>query len=140
VGDLRGTRQLQRRRCGALTFVAALIGFGLCCSAALSQVATPSEMHFPARANVSNSPSVPSDTPMLLQADEINYDYPNNTVSSVGHVQIHYGESTIEANRVIFDQKNQRLRAEGDVRLTEPNDTLVLGALILLDLSANSFW
>jgi len=77
---------------------------------------------------------------MLVQADEINYDYPNNTVFAVGHVQIYYGESTIEANRVIFDQKNKRLRAEGDVRLTEPNGILVSGAMILLDLSANSFW
>ena len=77
---------------------------------------------------------------MLVQADEINYDYPNNTVSAIGHVQIHYGESTIEANQVIFDQKNQRLRAEGDVRLTEPNGILVLATLIILNLSDNSFW
>jgi LPS-assembly protein len=77
---------------------------------------------------------------MRVQADEINYDYPNNTISAVGHVQIEYGESTIEANQVIFDQKNKRLRAEGDVRLTEPNGILVLAALIILNLSENSFW
>jgi LPS-assembly protein len=140
VGDLKGTRQLRRRRYGALTFVAALIGFGLFCSAARSQVAAPNEMHFPTRTNVPNSLSVPPNTPMLVQADEINYDYPNNTISAVGHVQIYYGESTIEANQVIFDQKNKRLRAEGDVRLTEPSGILVLGALILLNFSANSFW
>jgi LPS-assembly protein len=132
--------QLRRRRYGALTFVAALTGFGLCCSAALSQVAAPNEMHFPARTNIPNSPSVPPNTPMLVQADEIKYDYPNDTISAVSHVQIYYGESIIEANQVIFDQKNKRLRAEGDVRLTEPNGILVLGALILLNVSANSFW
>ena len=140
MGDLTGTRRLRRRRYGALTFVAALTGFGLCCSAALSQVVAPNEMHFPARTNVPNSLSVPPNTPMRVQADEINYDHPNNTISAVGHVQIYYGESTIEANQVIFDQKNKRLRVEGDVRLTEPNGILVLATLIILNLSDNSFW
>ena len=132
MGDLRGTRQLRRRRYGALTFVAALIGLGLCCSTAHSQVGTTNEMHFPARSKIPNSPPIPPNAPMLVQADEIKYDYPNNTVSAVGHVQIYYGGSTIEANQVIYDQKNKRLRAEGNARLTEPNGRITYGQVINL--------
>ena len=53
-----------------------------------------------------------SDTPMLLQASEIRYDYTNNTVSAVGSVQIYYNGATIEADEVIYDQKTKRLRAQ----------------------------
>ena len=56
---------------------------------------------------------------MLVQATEINYDYANNRVAAVGNVQIYYGDSTLEANRVVYDQKTKRLHAEGNVRLTE---------------------
>ena len=38
---------------------------------------------------------------MLVQAREINYDYVNHRVAAVGNVQIYYGGSTIEADRVI---------------------------------------
>lgn len=132
MGDLRGTRQLRRRQYSALTFVAALIGLALCCSPAFCQVGSPNEMHFPARPKVPTSPPIPPNTPMLVQADEIKYDYPNNTVSAIGHVQIYYGGSTIEANQVIYDQKNKRLRAEGNARLTEPNGRITYGQIINL--------
>ena len=35
---------------------------------------------------------------MLVQANEIDYDYANNRVAAVGNVQIYYGDSTLEAN------------------------------------------
>src|SRR5262249_18724858 len=41
---------------------------------------------------------------MLVQATEIDYDYANNRVAAVGNVQIYYGGSTLEANRVVYDQ------------------------------------
>ena len=37
---------------------------------------------------------------MLVQANEINYDYANNRVAAVGNVQLYYGGATIEADRV----------------------------------------
>src|SRR5262249_35835903 len=57
---------------------------------------------------------------MLVHANEIQYDYNNERVAAVGNVQIYYGGSTIEADRVIYDQKTKRLHAEGNARLTEP--------------------
>jgi len=69
---------------------------------------------------------------MLVRADEIKYDYPNNSVAAVGHVQIYYGGSTIEADEVVYDQKNKRLRAQGNARLTEANGRITYGQVINL--------
>jgi LPS-assembly protein len=67
---------------------------------------------------------------MLVQATEIRYDYTNNSVAAVGSVQIYYGGATIEADRVIYDQKTKRLVAEGNVRLTEPDGKITYGQKI----------
>jgi LPS-assembly protein len=72
---------------------------------------------------------------MLVQANEINYDYTNSRVAAVGNVQIYYGGSTLEANRVVYDQKTKRLRAEGNVRLTEEDGKITYGEI--MDLSDN---
>ncbi|HEY7231721.1 MAG TPA: LPS-assembly protein LptD [Pseudolabrys sp.] len=70
---------------------------------------------------------------MLVQANEINYDYTNSRVAAVGNVQIYYGGSTLEANRVVYDQKTKRLHAEGNVRLTEEDGKVTYGEI--MDLS-----
>lgn len=67
---------------------------------------------------------------MLVQANEVRYDYTNNTVSAVGNVQIYYGGATVEADEVIYDQKTKRLRAQGNVRLTEANGEITYGQVI----------
>ncbi len=134
MGDLKGTRQLRRRRwrCGALVIAAVVASVGLCAAPAFSQIAGPNEMHFPYRSKIPETPPVPPNTPMLVRADEIKYDYPNNAVSAVGHVQIYYGGATIEADEVVYDQKNKRLRAQGNARLTEPNGRITYGQVINL--------
>ena len=53
---------------------------------------------------------------MLVQADEMVYDYRNNRVSAVGNVQIYYEGGVLEARKVTYDRKNHRVYAEGDVR------------------------
>lgn len=70
---------------------------------------------------------------MLVQAREINYDYANNRVSAVGDVQMYYGGATLQADRVIYDQKTKRLHADGNVRLTEADGKVTYGET--LDLS-----
>jgi LPS-assembly protein len=70
---------------------------------------------------------------MLVRASEINYDYTNERVSAVGNVQIYYNNSTLEADRVIYDQKTKRLHAEGSVRLTEADGTVTYGEIIDLN-------
>jgi LPS-assembly protein len=70
---------------------------------------------------------------MLVQADEIDYDYANHRVAAVGNVQIYYGGATIEADRVIYNQTTKRLHAEGNVRLSEPDGKITYGQI--MDLS-----
>ncbi len=77
----------------------------------------------------------PPGAQMLVQADEIRYDYTNLLVSAVGNVQIYYNGATIEADKVVYDQKNKRLHAEGNARLTESDGKVTYGQL--LDLSDN---
>src|ERR1700752_2460472 len=67
---------------------------------------------------------------MLVQATEMRYDNTNNSVAAVGSVQIYYGGAPIEADQVIYDQKTKRLRAEGNVRLTEPDGKITYGQVI----------
>jgi len=65
------------------------------------------------------------DGQMLVRAQELNYDYNNSRVAAVTNVQIYYNGSTLEADKVIYDQKTKRLHAEGNVRLTDADGKIV---------------
>ncbi len=60
-----------------------------------------------------------NDGKMTVQAVEVDYDYNNQRVSAVGNVQMFYNGTSVEADKVIFDQKTKRLHAEGNIRLTD---------------------
>jgi LPS-assembly protein len=62
---------------------------------------------------------VPNDGKMTVQAVEVDYDYNNQRVSAVGNVQMFYNGTSVEADKVVFDQKTKRLHAEGNIRLTD---------------------
>ncbi|MDI1261721.1 MAG: LPS-assembly protein LptD, partial [bacterium] len=62
---------------------------------------------------------VNNDGRMMVQAVEVDYDYNNQRVSAVGNVQMFYNGTSVEADKVIFDQKTKRLHAEGNIRLTD---------------------
>jgi LPS-assembly protein len=70
---------------------------------------------------------------MVVRATEMHYDYSNERVAAVGNVQIYYSGSTLEADKVIYDQKTKRLHAQGNVRLTEADGKVLYGET--LDLS-----
>jgi LPS-assembly protein len=119
-------------RVGAVV-LAALVAFAACSYLAPERASAQTIntlLHFPPRPPPPKKPSQPANAPMLVQATEIRYDYTNNTVAAVGNVQIYYGGSTIEADEVIYDQKTKRLRARGNVRLTEPDGKITYGQLI----------
>src|SRR6266545_7606074 len=69
---------------------------------------------------------------MLVTADEIQYDYTNDRVSAVSRVQIHYAGSTLEADKVIYEQKAKRLHAEGNVRLTDADGKILYANMMEL--------
>ena len=64
--------------------------------------------------------SLAADERMLVESDQIVYDYDNDTVSAVGNVRIYYGAYTLEAERVTYNQSTGRLVASGQVRLIDP--------------------
>ena len=67
---------------------------------------------------------------MLVQARRIDYDYNNRRVSAVGQVQIYYAGSTLEADKVIYDEKTKRLRAEGNAKLTDQDGNVTYGTVM----------
>ena len=120
-------------RAGATLCVALLLCLASCVLIAersLAQDAVRNLLTFPKRPAQPKPPAPASDGPMLVQASEIKYDYTNNTVSAVGSVQAYYRGATIEADELIYDQKSKRLRAQGNVRLTEPDGKITYGQLI----------
>lgn len=78
-------------------------------------------------------PRPPSDGQMLVQANEVDYDYNNSRVSAVGNVQLFYNGTSIEADRVIYDQKTKRLHAEGNIRMTDADGKITYANI--MDLS-----
>jgi LPS-assembly protein len=128
-------------RRGVVRFAAVLsllVCGGLIAPAAL-QSASAQELFFPPlppkppKSAVAIEREKSGNKQMLVQAREINYDYTGHKVSAVGGVQIYYGGSTLEADRVIYDQTNKRLHAEGNVRLTEESGNVTYGET--MDLS-----
>ena len=69
---------------------------------------------------------------MLVEADELVYDFDNDRVSAVGNVQIYYRGYTLQADRVTLDRKTNRLIAEGQARLIEPGGNAVEAQVINL--------
>jgi LPS-assembly protein len=92
-------------------------------------VGVPSQAPPPATGTQTKDPNAQ----MLVKADELHYDYANNRVTAIGGVQIYYNGSRLEANKVIYDQKAKRLRAEGNVWLREADGKIVTGEILDLD-------
>ena len=63
---------------------------------------------------------------MLVESDQLVYDYDNNTVSAVGNVRIYYGGYTLEAEKVTYNRRRGRLIATGRVKLTDPTGAAYL--------------
>ena len=87
----------------------------------------------PAKKSTINLDDKSGQKQMLVQAREIDYDHTNHHVSAVGSVQIYYGGSTLEANKVVYNQTTKRLHAEGNVRLTEADGKVTYGEIMDLD-------
>jgi LPS-assembly protein len=113
-----------------VAILAALVAFAAGPVLVPEPASAQSMLHFPERPAPPKPPSPASDAPMLVQANEIRYDYTNNTVAAVGNVQIYYSGSTVEADEVIYDQKTKRLQARGNVRMTEADGKITYGQFI----------
>lgn len=119
----------------AITTIAATM---MCVAVTLGAAVTTTPVH--AQSFTYNRPaSRPKPPPaaqtgqMLVQATEVNYDYNNSRVAAVGKVQMYYNGTSVEADKVIYDQKTKRLHAEGNVRMTDADGKITYANL--LDLS-----
>src|SRR5690349_1308081 len=100
------------RKWNAAPAIAAAIVLALSWVAALTPAAAQNDPFLNFRQQIRpKPPSAPSllnkgngDQPMLVKANEIDYDYANNRVAAVGNVQIYYNGATIEADRIVYDQ------------------------------------
>lgn len=61
---------------------------------------------------------------LLVQAREMIYDSQNETVTATKNVQLYYQGRVLEADRVVYDRRNNRVQAQGRVRLTETDGTV----------------
>jgi LPS-assembly protein len=95
-----------------------------------------SVLEYPATPPVAKRAKLPQQNgrdQMLVQARRIDYDYNNHRVSAVGQVQIYYSGSTLEADKVIYDENTKRLHAEGNAKLTDQDGNITYGDV--MDLS-----
>ncbi len=132
-------RRDRLRRCRLVA--SAFLALGV--TALMVAPATPTHAQTSVSAGYNYNPRPPAKKPprnpnaadgqMLVQALEVNYDYNNSRVAAVGNVQIYYNGSTLEADKVVYDQKTKRLHAEGNVRLTDADGKITYAKM--LDLS-----
>ncbi|MEJ2755134.1 MAG: LptA/OstA family protein, partial [Gammaproteobacteria bacterium] len=83
------------------------------CCAALAVIALVAT-GVPARAQ-----QLPDDEKLFLSSNTLVYDQDNDRIIVNGQVQIAYGGNRLVAERVVYDQKSGRMRAEGRVELIE---------------------
>ncbi len=66
-------------------------------------------------------PKIDRAQPLYLQADQLLYDTKNNRVIAQGNVEIYYNNYVLTADQVIYDQNVNKLLAEGNAQLKDPN-------------------
>jgi len=69
--------------------------------------------------------SVDSQQPLLLQADNLIYDRKNDRVVAQGNVEVYYNNYSLVSDELIYDQGAGTLEAVGNVRIKEPDGAVV---------------
>ncbi len=123
------------RRSALASAVVVAVGFCLGFSQPAGAQFDPNSANFVGVPQVPKVPTASStmgdrDGKMVVRADELQYDNTNTRIIAVGNVQIYYKRSTLEADRVIYDEKTKRMRAEGNARFTEADGKIVHGDII----------
>ena len=69
-------------------------------------------------------PKIDRAQPIYLQTDRLVYDEKNNRVIAEGNVEIYYNNYILTADKVIYDQSLNKLTAEGNAQLKDPNGSV----------------
>lgn len=100
------------------------IGFAAPASAAQKNGLIPPMPNKPSDKIVSGTKDAGKSDPnarMVMEAKELIYDYDKEIVTAVNHVDIYYDGRALQADRVAYDQKANRVHAFGNVKMTERN-------------------
>jgi LPS-assembly protein len=69
-------------------------------------------------------PKIDRAQPVYLQTDRLVYDEKNNRIIAEGNVEIYYNNYILTADKVIYDQSLNKLMAEGNAQLKDPNGSV----------------
>jgi LPS-assembly protein len=76
--------------------------------------------------------SASMDGQIYLQADSVEYDNANQTVSAIGKVEIASRGRVLLADRVTYDQKSDRVIASGNVSVTDEHGNVAFATTVVL--------
>ena len=78
------------------------------------------------------SPGGSTTTPILITAEEVNYDRARSLVIAKGNVEVAQGARVLRADSVVYNQKTKTVTAFGKVSLTEPGGEVIFAERIVL--------
>ncbi|MDK9696733.1 MAG: LPS-assembly protein LptD [Siculibacillus sp.] len=89
--------------------------------------AAPAKVKPAIPAAVKPAPAKPTvkDEHMVVEADQVVYDNDADTVTAVGHVEIHYKGNTLTARKVTYLRGSKRVIAEGDARMVDKDGNVL---------------
>lgn len=61
------------------------------------------------------APVAAPQTDLLLESDELTYDFDRDVIVASGDVQVYYDGNTVQASEIIFNRRDQQLVARGNV-------------------------
>ena len=71
--------------------------------------------------------------PVALVADELQFDSEAGTVTAIGNVEVYYGQRTLTADQIVYNDRTGKIRADGDLVLRDPTGTTVFADAADLD-------
>lgn len=69
--------------------------------------------------------SVNPDANLILESNEVTYDFDRDVIVASGDVQVYYDGNTVQAHQIIFDRKSEQLRAVGNVIFMDSSGNVV---------------
>ncbi len=79
-----------------------------------------------------------ADRQVVLQADSVEYDSTNQTVSAIGHVEIAADGRVLLADRVTYDQKTDRVTASGNISVTDERGNVAFASAFMRSNTSDS--
>lgn len=90
----------------------------------LPQVAPKSSFSTKPGGIVGPLPKIDRAQPLYIQTDSLIYDEKNNRIIAQGNVEIYYNNYILTADKVIYDQSINKLTAVGNAQLKAPDGTI----------------